>query len=121
MLIAEVWANVKVKSINKTYTYAVPENLNFITAGWRVVVPFGHQKIDGFVIRVYEGSPTDFEFELKYIIDVIDDEAWFTAEMMNSAKWLADFYLCPLSFTMSLFIKNGVNTRDFNCRMKRRS
>ena len=104
MLLAEIWANVKVKTINQTYTYTVPEELNFITAGWRVTVPFGRQKIDGFVLNVYEGDPNDFEFELKSIIAAIDDEAWFTEEMMVSAKWLADFYLCPLSQTMTLFM-----------------
>ena len=104
MLIAEIWANVKVKSVNKTYTYEVPDNLNFITTGWRVIVPFGGQKIDGFVIKIYEGNENDFDFKLKSIISAIDDEAWFTEEMMQSAKWLADFYLCPLSQTMTLFM-----------------
>ena len=86
MLLAEIWANVKAKNINQTYTYSVPEGLNFITAGWRVTVPFGpRNKIDGFVIRVYEGDPNDFEFALKSIIAVIDDEAWFTEEMMSEA------------------------------------
>ena len=104
MLLAEIWANVKVKSINQTYTYSVPESLSYITAGWRVTVPFGRQKIDGFVLQVYEGDLADFDFALKEIISAIDDEAWFTEEMMNSAKWLADFYLCPLSQTMTLFM-----------------
>ena len=104
LLIADIWANVKTKNINQTYKYIVPENLSYITAGWRVTVPFGPRKIDGFVLNVYEGNPDDFEFELKEIIDAIDDEAWFTEEMMNSAKWLANFYLCPLSQTMCLFM-----------------
>ena len=105
MLLAEIWANVQVKSINQTYTYIVPNHLKFINTGWRVVVPFGpRDKIDGFVIRVYEGNAGDFDFALKEIIAAIDDEAWFTEDMMSSAKWLADFYLCPLSQTMSLFM-----------------
>ena len=104
LLIAEIWANIKAKNINQTYTYSVPEKLNYITAGWRVTVPFGRQRVDGFVLKVYEGDPNAFEFTLKSIIAAIDDEAWFTEEMMSSAKWLADFYLCPLSQTMSLFM-----------------
>ena len=105
LLLAEIWANIKAKNINQTFIYIVPEELNFITAGWRVTVPFGvREKIDGFVIRVYEGDPDSFEFKLKPIIAAIDDEAWFTEEMMSEAQWLSDFYLCPLSFTMSLFM-----------------
>ena len=105
MLIAEICANVRVKSIDQTFTYAVPERLNFLSAGWRVLVPFGGQKIDGFVITVREFDGTEkFDFALKEIFDVIDDEPWFTPEMMTSAKWLAEFYLCPLSQAMSLFM-----------------
>ena len=73
MLLAEIWTNVKVKSINQTYTYIVPEKLKHITAGWRVMVPFGGQKIDGFVIKIYEGNPKDFEFELKTITEAIKE------------------------------------------------
>ena len=47
---------------------------------------------------------TDFDFELKEIFDVFDDEPWFTPEMMNAARWLAEFYLCPLSLAMGLFM-----------------
>ena len=106
MLIAEICANVQVKSIDQTYTYAVPERLNFLSAGWRVLVPFGARNVDGFVISVEDVdiAEKNFNFELKEIIEVIDDEAWFTPEMISSANWLADFYLCPLSQSMSLFM-----------------
>ncbi|MBR5913030.1 MAG: primosomal protein N' [Selenomonadaceae bacterium] len=106
MLIAEVCANVQVKAIDQTFTYIVPARLKFLTAGWRVIVPFGNiKKVDGFVISVKEISDdTTFPFELKEIIDVFDEEAWFTPPMLNAAKWLADFYLCPLAQSMSLFM-----------------
>ncbi len=105
MLIAEVCANVQVKSIDQTYTYKVPEKLKFLSAGWRVIVPFGgRKKIDGFVMNVREVENPDFDFELKEISDVIDDEAWFTPEMITAATRLAEFYLCPLAQAMSLFM-----------------
>ena len=105
MLIAEVRANIQIKAIDQNFTYIVPERLKFLTAGWRVIVPFGNRKIDGFIISVKEISDdTNFPFELKEILDVIDEEAWFTPEMLKSAYWLADFYLCPLAQSMSLFM-----------------
>lgn len=98
--------NVTTNNIQQTFTYRVPERLKFLTAGWRVDVPFGNRrKIDGFIMSVQEvDDATTFEFELKEIIDVIDEEAWFTPEMMNAARWLSEFYLCPLSMTMGLFM-----------------
>lgn len=120
MLIAQVFANVKANNIDKTYTYSVPERLNFLTAGWRVYVPFGQRKVDGFVMSVENIPDTEklFDFELKEIIDVFDEEAWFTEEMIKSAEWLADFYLCPLSQTMSLFMP-GRNSRRIKKKFER--
>lgn len=111
MLIAQICVNVKANSIDKTFTYAVPERLNFLSAGWRVIVPFGSRKVDGFVMNVEElpGAEKLFDFVLKEIIDVFDEESWFTPEMMRAAQWISDFYLCPLSQSMSLFMpgRNG--------------
>ncbi|MBQ7198295.1 MAG: primosomal protein N' [Selenomonadaceae bacterium] len=106
MLIAEVCANLQAKSIDQTFTYIVPERLKFLTAGWRVIVPFGRiKKVDGFVMEVKEiPDDTKFNFPLKEISDVVDEVAWFTPAMLNAAKWLADFYLCPLAQSMALFM-----------------
>lgn len=106
MLVAEICANLAAKNIDQTYTYAVPPHLNFLTSGWRVIVPFGNQTLDGFVMRVRETDET-FGFELKEIADVVDDEPWFTLEMQMLSRWLTDFYLCPLAQSMSLFMPGG--------------
>lgn len=106
MLVAEICANVSAKNIFQTYTYAVPERLKFLTAGWRVIVSFGKQTVDGFVMSVTEISEPEkfFDFKLKEILDVVDDEPWFTPTMMLLAQWLSDFYLCPLANSMALFM-----------------
>jgi len=105
MKIAEVCVNVTANSIDKNFTYSVPDRLNFLSAGWRVFVPFGAQKIDGFVMGVHEvDDATKFDFTLKDVSGVADDEPWFTPEMMSAARWLAEFYMCPLSQMMRLFI-----------------
>ena len=104
MIIADVCANVPIKNANQIFSYAVPDALKHIGIGWRVIVPFGRQSIDGFIMRVFEGDPSQFDFELKTIESAIDDEAWFTPPMILAAQWLANFYLCPLSQTMTLFM-----------------
>lgn len=110
-LVAEVCANVQAKNIDKIYTYAVPERLNFLSVGWRVIVPFGSRTVDGFVISLRKvDNLSEFQFELKEISDAVDEEAWFTPEMIRAAQWLADFYLCPLAQTMILFMP-GRNSR----------
>ena len=81
----------------------MPEKFKFIERGWRVIVPFGKQIVDGFVMEVKD-TDEKFEFELKDILDVVDNEIWFTPQMLSMANWISDFYLCPLSQAMSLFM-----------------
>ena len=47
---------------------------------------------------------------LKDIQASVDDEAWFTPEMITAARWLSDFYLCSLAEAMRLFMpgKSGL-------------
>lgn len=119
MIIAEVCVNVAANSIDKNFTYRVPDHLKFLSAGWRVLIPFGVQKIDGFVIGVYEvDDATKFEFKLKDITGVFDAEPWFTPEMLSAARWMAEFYLCPLSQTMGLFMP-GQRVKKISARFER--
>lgn len=105
MMIADVCVNVTANNIQQNFTYRVPERLNFLAAGWRVQIPFGQQKVDGFIMSVRTvDDDTKFEFVLKDITATIDEEPWFTPTMMSAARWLSEFYLCPLSQTMGLFM-----------------
>ena len=69
---AEVLVELKAKKIDKTFTYKINEKLkDKIKVGMRVIVPFGRQKLEGFVLKIknsYEG-----EYQLKEIIENTDD------------------------------------------------
>ena len=105
---ANVFVNIPVKSIAKAYTYRVPDSLPFLAAGWRVLVPFGGRKVEGFILETGEAAATDIQ--LKDILGTVDDEAWFTPEMIEASRWMADFYLCSLAEIMRLFMpgKSGL-------------
>ena len=107
---AEVFVNIPVKSIAKAYSYAVPEALSFLAAGWRVFVPFGGRSVEGFVVAVKDEAESGQDYALKEIIAAVDEEAWFTPEMMETARWIADFYLCAPAEAMRLFMpgKSGL-------------
>ena len=108
MLTAEVFVNLPVKSIAQAYTYHVPEELSHIGAGWRVFVPFGGRKVEGFVLAVKEQESS--AIALKDILSTVDEEAWFTPKMIEAARWMSEFYLCSLAETMRLFMpgKSGL-------------
>ena len=105
---ANVFVNIPVKSIAKAYTYRIPAELDFLAVGWRVLVPFGGRKVEGFILETAERAVSDIP--LKDILGTVDDEAWFTPEMIAASRWMAEFYLCSLAEIMRLFMpgKSGL-------------
>ena len=111
MLTASVFVNIPVKSIAKAYTYRVPAELSYVGAGWRVFVPFGGRKVEGFILAT-QRQPAEalVGLKLKDISATVDEEAWFQPVMLEEARWMASFYLCSLAETMRLFMpgKSGL-------------
>ena len=64
--------NLPVKNIFQQFTYKVPPQLDFLKEGWRVVVPFGHQLLEGFVVE--EPKVIDEKITYKEIVDVLGTE-----------------------------------------------
>ncbi len=109
-MIVDVFVNVPVKKLDKPFTYRVPSQFSHVDIGWRVLVPFGGRMVEGFVVNCYDDPSVTNDIELKSIADVLDEEAWFSPDMMAMAKWVSDYYLCTLAEAMRLFIpgKGGI-------------
>lgn len=107
---ANICINLSVKNINNVYTYNIPNELNYIDVGWRVIVPFGNQICEGFVLEILPTESLVDAEKLKSIVEVLDSEAWFSSEMIALSKNLKDYYLCKLVDIMRLFIpgKSGL-------------
>ena len=110
--IAEVCINVPASSIRRPFSYIVPQEFPYLDAGWRVVVPFGSSDAEGFVLEIRDTEPDEELTILKAIRDVPDDEPWFDSEMVATARWLSDYYVCSLGEALRLFIpgKSGVKS-----------
>ena len=83
MKTADVFVNIPVKSIARAYTYRVPQELQQIKAGWRVFVPFGSRKVEGFVVETHELAEAPEKIKLKDIIAAVDEECWFSPQMIE--------------------------------------
>jgi len=95
MLYADVLVELKAKQIDKTFTYLVPENLSTkVEIGKRVLVPFGKQKLEGFVLNIEKDKKIDYE--VKEIIEVIDDNPVLNSEMLSLGKYISKKTLCNL-------------------------
>lgn len=103
MRYVNVAINLPVKNLFKQFTYALPPQFGYIGAGWRVIVPFARQTTEGFVVGE-AGIDLPEPEKYKEIQAVIGTEPWFDGEMLEAARWLAEYYMCPLAEAMRLFI-----------------
>ena len=91
----DVLVELKAKQIDKTFTYLVPNNLkDKVKVGIRVIVPFGKQKLEGFVLNITDKK--DIDYELKEIIDVVDIDPVLNSEMLELGKYISKKTLCNL-------------------------
>lgn len=91
----DVLVELKAKKLDKTFTYNVPSNLiDKIEIGKRVLVSFGKQVLEGFILSINNSS--NFDYELKDIIDVIDDDRIINEEMLELGKYIQKKTLCTL-------------------------
>src|SRR5574344_10850 len=85
---ALVLVEIKAKSIDKTFTYDVPKEYeNLIKVGIRVLVPFGRQEVEGFVLKIEEDK--ELEYETKDIISLVDNEPVINEEMLELGKFIS--------------------------------
>ncbi|SDD41365.1 primosomal protein N' [Sporomusa acidovorans] len=97
---AQVIINIPTRKIDKPFSYVIPAHLSAITIGWRVLVPFGNRRVEGFVV----GLEIESTQGLKPILEALDNYPWFDNNMLATAKWLSEYYLCSLAEAMRLFI-----------------
>ena len=83
--------------LDQLFTYAVNGAMpgNGPVVGARVIVPFSGQRLMGVVVRVHEDVPAE-DFEIKPVQQVLDDAALLPDELMELARWIAQYYVAPL-------------------------
>ncbi len=84
-------------AVDQLYTYAIPPHLlPAVRVGVRVQAPLGTRAITGFVLEVAAESELAAA-RVKPLTVVLTPHAAFTPEQAALARWLAAYYLCPLS------------------------
>ena len=112
-MIAEIIINTTAKRLQQTFSYIVPDHLD-VRVGSRVLVPFGHRREEGIVVALREHLDEAPAFELKPIEGLLSSRTGFQEEMIRTALWIRDYYVCNLSDALRLFMidKKGLVRRD---------
>jgi primosomal protein N' (replication factor Y) len=96
------------------FDYLVPDEFWPIEAGQRIEAPFGRKnKLEkGFCVEVdfshREPQRKEKEFKLKKICGVIDKEPLLDAGLMELARWISGYYVCPLGQVLAAMVPGAV-------------
>ncbi len=98
------------RDINKFFHYSIPEHLSDgITEGIRVLVPFGKSRIEGYVTGFTENADVK---DVKDIISLLDDTSVLSKEMLQLAKWIAEYYLSSIGMVIRMMLPAGLGVSE---------
>ena len=118
---AEIILNNDAVEIDKPFTYKVPyELLGRIDIGFRVKVPFGQRNkpIEGFVYSLLEDEFVNFEYKVKEIINLCDENPILTDDDIKMIRFLRRKYLCKFIDAVRLMIPVGIMKGSKNKKKK---
>ncbi len=101
------------------YDYSIPAQLEkLVQPGVRVEVPLGrgNRKMTGYCVNVigpfHELAQTVNPQKLKPISSVLDARSLITASLLDLAKWISEYYVCPLGQVIETIVPPGVRNQS---------
>jgi len=106
-MFADVVLNEFSRNIDRILTYRVPDDINNLKIGSRVLVPVNKSFVEGYAINLSEKIEIPIE-KVKPIMRVLDDFTVFDEKLLNLAIWMRDYYKCNLSESLQCIIPSGI-------------
>lgn len=88
-MIAEVIVDVMASEIDRVFDYDIPSSFGDIDIGYRVLVPFGNRKIEGYIVGIKETTDCPRE-KLKSIISKCDEYPVILPELIGLMRYMKD-------------------------------
>ena len=101
-MLAQILPNLKIKSLDRLFTYRVPGHLEkCITLGSCVTVPFGNsnRKIEGYVLSLEDEVINE---NTKDIIEIKENKVFPDEKMLLLAKKIRDYYFISYASALKL-------------------
>ncbi|PQJ36363.1 primosomal protein N' [Salinibacter sp. 10B] len=98
--------------LDRAYTYHLPDPMtDAAQVGCRVLVPLRNRRLTGVIVE--EGPPADtLDFQVKDVIDVLDDVPACTSELLDLTKWIADYYVCSWGEALKTALPAGTTVES---------
>jgi len=96
-------------AISGPLTYKVPKEWqSHIRFGIRVEVPVGSKKRYAGLVIGQETEPTHTEYDIRSILQPIDEEPIITPAQLKLWKWIGHYYACTLGQVMHAALPSGL-------------
>ncbi|HUT31525.1 MAG TPA: primosomal protein N' [Sedimentisphaerales bacterium] len=102
-------------AVDNEFDYTVPDEIWPVGMGQRLEAPFGKRnKLEvGFCVAADVSLAESFggrtrERRLKEVTRVIDPEPLLDAELMELARWISSYYVCPLGQVLAAMVPAAV-------------
>ena len=86
--------------LNCLFDYLAPDNIDHISTGTRVLIPFGHSKKVGYVFSQVDNS-TIKKQRLKQIIQILDETPLISQQDFQLIQWASQYYHYPIGEAFS--------------------
>src|SRR5688572_1655204 len=93
-------------ALRREFDYTIPPELEGrVEVGTRVKVPFGTRQVLGVVTALASDSP---HTNLRAIAKVIGAQSLVTPKVLALARWIADYYCCPVEVALKSVLPDAV-------------
>ena len=107
-----VYIEHNLNSLNTDFLYL---SNNKVEIGSRVLVNFKNQKLVGFVLNVEEKesfNKNDYSFEVKEILEIIDEKPILNKKSIELAKEISKYYFYPLIGVLNTFLPPSLKPKS---------
>lgn len=114
----EVLIQFNIRSLDYTFTYKVPKELeNSIEIGKRVKVPFRNKNIEGFILDIKNNFESDYQ--VKNIIEVIDKNVVLNDELLKLGEYISKKTMCTKISAYQTMLPKALKAKEgFNQSIK---
>lgn len=74
--------------------------------GSLVMVPLRKKLIEGIIVNMSQEKP-EGDFDVKAISEVLSDDPLLTQRQIDTAGWMASYYMCPLRQALGVWLPGG--------------
>ncbi len=111
-MVANVLTQIGVEALNKTFTYKIPDDLlDKVKVGSRVLIPFGPQRLEGFVLSL-EHDEKNYDYKLKNIIDVVDEFPVLNDELLKLGEYISKTTYCTLINAYQVMLPAALKAKE---------